>query len=402
MNSKFVVVYAKNDSKKRKLFADGTLSVLRKDNKTSGLVQGTLLLHNEDGKLVFKSNVTASQLGACFESSEIVCSGYMIQLESEIVNENQEEKGNVAPHPDKNPTFNGSAINNGPSMKPFRLQHSTNGNFKSVAPRPVVKPGTDDGRGPESDLQHTVPESGSTTPREINCNHKFTDRKIGVEPLEPKKYPVVLDASLEKMMRPHQVSGAKFLINRLNGGELVSFSEYEGNIRNKRSLSPQNRSPIPGTASNEFECLLQNRDSQTITGAILADEMGLGKTLMSLAIMWSFLRSGCGSNKKAIIVTPASLVENWRNEIKKWFGVKLKPLCVVSNKKLQGISTIKKVAKKRKKDVVSSDEESENNPCETSLGVTAITTEAESTISAFRYGHAAMSPVSCFFQLFSM
>ena len=47
-------------------------------------------------------------------------------------------------------------------------------------------------------------------------------------------------------------------------------------------------------------------------GGILADEMGLGKTLQTIA----FLLSEKG--KKSIIVTPTSLIYNWRSEFKKF------------------------------------------------------------------------------------
>ncbi len=47
-------------------------------------------------------------------------------------------------------------------------------------------------------------------------------------------------------------------------------------------------------------------------GGILADEMGLGKTLQAI----SFLLSKKG--KKALVITPTSLVHNWKNEFEKF------------------------------------------------------------------------------------
>ncbi|RZC65636.1 hypothetical protein C5167_009334 [Papaver somniferum] len=54
--------------------------------------------------------------------------------------------------------------------------------------------------------------------------------------------------------------------------------------------------------------------------------MGLGKTLQSIALLYTLLRQGFDGEpmaKKAIIVTPTSLVSNWESEIKKWVGDRL-------------------------------------------------------------------------------
>lgn len=50
-------------------------------------------------------------------------------------------------------------------------------------------------------------------------------------------------------------------------------------------------------------------------GGILADEMGLGKTLQTIAFLLSeYLEAKFTDNRRTLIVTPASLVFNWRNE----------------------------------------------------------------------------------------
>lgn len=53
-------------------------------------------------------------------------------------------------------------------------------------------------------------------------------------------------------------------------------------------------------------------------GGILADDMGLGKTLQSIAFLVSVLPEIREQQLPAIIVAPASLVYNWRNELKKF------------------------------------------------------------------------------------
>ncbi|KAF1811804.1 DNA repair and recombination protein RAD26 [Eremomyces bilateralis CBS 781.70] len=73
-----------------------------------------------------------------------------------------------------------------------------------------------------------------------------------------------------------------------------------------------------------YECVMGLRpfDGQ---GAILADEMGLGKTLQTIALLWTLLKQNPidGSPpviKKALIVCPVTLINNWRKEFRKWLG----------------------------------------------------------------------------------
>ncbi|KAL8675498.1 MAG: hypothetical protein Q9168_000010 [Polycauliona sp. 1 TL-2023] len=99
------------------------------------------------------------------------------------------------------------------------------------------------------------------------------------------KFDVVVDPILSDKMREHQREGVKFL----------------------------------------YECVMGLRDFHG-QGAILADEMGLGKTLQTIALLWTLLKQspyGNGSSviKKALIVCPATLINNWRKEIRKWLGL---------------------------------------------------------------------------------
>jgi len=66
-------------------------------------------------------------------------------------------------------------------------------------------------------------------------------------------------------------------------------------------------------------------------GCILADEMGLGKSIQSIALIWQLMTDGIRGKHfpaatNALIVCPASLVGNWKNEIRKWLSVKLDPI----------------------------------------------------------------------------
>ena len=92
---------------------------------------------------------------------------------------------------------------------------------------------------------------------------------------------IVLDPYLADKMRVHQVEGVKFL----------------------------------------FQCVMGQNTAGC--GAILADDMGLGKTLQCIALIWTLLKqgpSGMPLCRKCIVITPSSLVTNWKNEFKKWLG----------------------------------------------------------------------------------
>ncbi|KAL6238926.1 hypothetical protein BDW75DRAFT_199921 [Aspergillus navahoensis] len=95
---------------------------------------------------------------------------------------------------------------------------------------------------------------------------------------------VVVDPILSKHLRPHQREGVKFL----------------------------------------YECVMGMRTFSG-EGAILADDMGLGKTLQTITLLWTLLKQNpiyeAGPViKKALIVCPVTLINNWRREFRKWLG----------------------------------------------------------------------------------
>ncbi|KAI5783623.1 SNF2 family N-terminal domain-containing protein [Geopyxis carbonaria] len=95
---------------------------------------------------------------------------------------------------------------------------------------------------------------------------------------------VVIDPYLSQHLRPHQREGVEFMYQCVMG-----MRQYEGR------------------------------------GAILADEMGLGKTLQTITLLWTLLKQNpvYGDSpviKKALIVCPVTLINNWRKEFRKWLG----------------------------------------------------------------------------------
>lgn len=73
-----------------------------------------------------------------------------------------------------------------------------------------------------------------------------------------------------------------------------------------------------------YECVMGLRPYDG-EGAILADEMGLGKTLQTITLLWTLLKQNPIYEekpvvKKALIVCPVTLINNWQKEFRKWLG----------------------------------------------------------------------------------
>ncbi|XP_049709971.1 DNA repair and recombination protein RAD54B isoform X1 [Elephas maximus indicus] len=135
----------------------------------------------------------------------------------------------------------------------------------------------------QNDFQNCKPRYDPYAPNSLvmprpNKNHQWIANKNCCPLVD-----VVIDPHLVCHLRPHQKGGVIFL----------------------------------------YECVMGMRVDGRC-GAILADEMGLGKTLQCISLIWTLQCQGPYGGKpvikKTLIVTPGSLVNNWRKEFQKWLG----------------------------------------------------------------------------------
>jgi DNA repair and recombination protein RAD54B len=136
-------------------------------------------------------------------------------------------------------------------------------------------------------LSNTVlPQRSSSIPQprhDPNLPNALVMKRLSPIPKGKQIVDVVVDPVLSKHLRDHQREGVKFL----------------------------------------YECVMGMRCEGE--GAIMADEMGLGKTLQTITLLWTLMKQNPVHEsqpvvKKALIVCPAGLVDNWKREIRKWLG----------------------------------------------------------------------------------
>lgn len=261
----FSVLYTKVSTKKRKVFQDGKLTVLSQNSSV-------VLYSAADGE-IYRRVVNADLLARIYGCrDDIILGQYEIQIEQEVLT-------NAKPEDNKDDDL----INTNSMSKRFKSCHGN-----AIANAKILK------------------KVDSTDPTEF-----------------------VLDSSLERIMRTHQIEAAKFLLDCLNRNCTVVGkikSSVDKDIYDDENVNIWDNHPLNSTIKSSGQSYTAIKKS-AITGAILGDEMGLGKTLTAIAVLWAFVKGG---KIKAVIVCPSSLVDNWEKEIKRWLGVKLKPVCARS------------------------------------------------------------------------
>lgn len=104
--------------------------------------------------------------------------------------------------------------------------------------------------------------------------------------------PVRIPPSISAKLKPHQIAGIRFM--------------WENIIQSVRKVKSGDKG----------------------LGCILAHTMGLGKTFQVIAFLYTAMRSVDLGLRTVLIVTPVSVLHNWRNEFSKWRPSELKPLHV--------------------------------------------------------------------------
>eukprot|EP00741_Cyanophora_paradoxa_P002544 tig00000605_g2468.t1 len=172
---------------------------------------------------------------------------------------------------------------------PPRAQPEKHSQFKPPAAKPSARAAAPAAaRGPSSSSSAAPPRHDPSAPNALVLN---SSELAGPG---PPATPVVVDPILSNHLRPHQREGVQFL----------------------------------------YDCVTGRRTGEP-SGCILADEMGLGKTLQAIALIWTLLKQGPRGTplaKKAVVVAPASLVQNWAKEVKRWLGnERLHPVVAASS-----------------------------------------------------------------------
>ncbi|RCK54719.1 DNA repair and recombination protein RDH54 [Candida viswanathii] len=159
-----------------------------------------------------------------------------------------------------------------------------------AAPKPVFKrvsPVPSTSENVTNQFKKVAPPTYTERPtsRKAMYNDNTSAIALPPPPNALKFVKVNIDPHLATKLRPHQVEGVSFL----------------------------------------YECLMGYRDFQG-QGCLLADEMGLGKTLMTITTIWTLLKQNPFPDQKksvvnkVLVVCPATLISNWRQEFRKWLG----------------------------------------------------------------------------------
>lgn len=169
------------------------------------------------------------------------------------------------------------------------------------------------------------------------------------EVIKPDIVPPVKDGPI-LMCDRHVEKWERLLLWEPDTTNVVSKHEEDSLITSEASKKSKNASPVEvpevvckWLRSHQregvqfmFECLAGLRDFDG-SGCILADDMGLGKSLQAIAVMWTLMNGmprGEPVLRRTIIVCPTSLVANWRNELNKWLGSRIKVIALTESGQL--------------------------------------------------------------------
>lgn len=137
---------------------------------------------------------------------------------------------------------------------------------------------------------------------------------------------VLITQEKEKLKLPSFTANALLDIEQ-EGGKLKKGSEFSKLVKRMETAESQ-----PVIVPKQLKAELRNYQADGFrwmsrlasweAGACLADDMGLGKTLQAIALMLSRGKQGA-----SLVVVPASVVINWKNELER-FAPSLTPLII--------------------------------------------------------------------------
>ncbi len=192
---------------------------------------------------------------------------------------------------------------------------------------------------PESEIRHVLKSL-----EEKRRYHRLPNGAL--LPLESEQFQEIIRSMNELGISEGELAGARIRLPVVRGLHLLDSRERGSAVRLGKAFrkllenmrNPDNLDfPVPATLAHVL------RDYQrygfewmkTLAhyrfGGILADDMGLGKTLQSIAFIVSCLEQIRDHELPALIVSPASLVYNWQNELKK-FAPELRTVIVDGSK----------------------------------------------------------------------
>lgn len=161
--------------------------------------------------------------------------------------------------------------------------------------------------------------------------HRLPDGSL--LPLEGAEFLEIIRFLNEVGLRKGDIEGAEFRIPAVRGLHLIdslekgsavklgkSFRRLQENMRNPDNLDfsvPESLAPVLRDYQ-KYGYQWMKTLAHYHFGGILADDMGLGKTVQAIAFILSVLPDIREREQPVLIVSPASLVYNWLNELKKF------------------------------------------------------------------------------------
>jgi hypothetical protein len=224
----FDVLFTKSCTKKRKIYQDGILSVLK-----GGGSYRVVLLQDIEGKEIIRKQVADNQCHKYISNSEIVLGGFEIQIEKEsgITGDNT-----VTTAIDVKETCTSTI----PQLKRSKITsnnhifpHLTTSSTISVNPHLLLDKENANTVSSDVDIGLKMDVNISTTKYSVSHLAKRPFQKIvyGSQSnvsneikLSSSTAFTVTDSSLLRSMRPHQISGANFLLNRINKNYVERYS----------------------------------------------------------------------------------------------------------------------------------------------------------------------------------